>query len=99
MSSTDIAVQSGSSFMGGWVCPVTWPGAVRPHRCCLDRQKISKTILDKEIFFILWCFYLFLVFVLINLKSALLRGEQCFLEYVGHIGYQKIKNFILISKK
>jgi hypothetical protein len=32
----------------------------------LDRQKISKTILEKAFFFMLWCFYLFLTFVLIN---------------------------------
>jgi hypothetical protein len=25
----------------------------------LDRQNISKTILEKAFFFILWCFYLF----------------------------------------
>jgi hypothetical protein len=34
----------------------------------LDRQKMSKTILEKAIFFILWCFYLFSIFVLINFK-------------------------------
>jgi hypothetical protein len=34
----------------------------------LDRQKISKTILEKAFFFILWCFYLFSIFVLINFK-------------------------------
>ncbi len=34
----------------------------------LDRQKISKTILEKAFFFILWCSYLFLTFVLINFK-------------------------------
>jgi hypothetical protein len=32
------------------------------------------------------------------LKSALLRGENFFLE-IGHIGFQKIGNFMLISKK
>jgi hypothetical protein len=34
----------------------------------LDWQKISKTILEKAFFFILWCFYLFSIFVLINFK-------------------------------
>jgi hypothetical protein len=34
----------------------------------LDWQKISKTILEKVFFFILWCFYLVSVFVLINFK-------------------------------
>ncbi len=34
----------------------------------LDRQKISKTVLEKAFFFILWCFYLFSTFVLINFK-------------------------------
>ncbi len=34
----------------------------------LNRQKISKTILEKAFFFIVWRFYLFAVFVLINFK-------------------------------
>ncbi len=34
----------------------------------LDRQNISKTILEKAFFFVLWCFYLFSIFVLINFK-------------------------------
>jgi hypothetical protein len=34
----------------------------------LNRQKISKTILEKASFFIVWHFYLFSVFVLINFK-------------------------------
>ncbi len=34
----------------------------------LDRQKISKTILEKAFLFILRCFYLFSIFVLINFK-------------------------------
>jgi hypothetical protein len=34
----------------------------------LEWQKIYKTILEKEFFFIFWCFYLFLAFVLINFK-------------------------------
>ncbi len=34
----------------------------------LDRQNISKTISEKAFFFILWCFYLFSIFVLINFK-------------------------------
>ncbi len=44
----------------------------------LDRQKISKTILEKAFFFVLWCFYLFLIFVLINFKIGSLRGENFF---------------------
>jgi hypothetical protein len=35
-----------------------------------DRQKISKTILEKAFFFSLWCFYLFSIFVLINFKIS-----------------------------
>jgi hypothetical protein len=34
----------------------------------LDRQEISKTILEKAFFFIFWRFYLFSVFVLLNFK-------------------------------
>jgi hypothetical protein len=34
----------------------------------LNWQKISKTILEKAFFFIVWHFYLFLVFVLLNFK-------------------------------
>jgi hypothetical protein len=34
----------------------------------LNRQKISKTITEKAFFFIVWRFYLFAVFVLINFK-------------------------------
>jgi hypothetical protein len=34
----------------------------------LDRQEISKTILEKPFFFIVWRLYLFSVFVWINFK-------------------------------
>jgi hypothetical protein len=34
----------------------------------LNRQKIYKTILEKAFFFIVWRFYLFFVFVLVNFK-------------------------------
>jgi hypothetical protein len=34
----------------------------------LDRQKISKTILEKVFFFILWCFYLFFGFCVDKFK-------------------------------
>jgi hypothetical protein len=64
----------------------------------LDRRKISKTILEKAFFFILWCFYLFSVFVSKNLKNVFLSGELFFLA-IGHMGYQKIKDFVLNSKK
>jgi hypothetical protein len=64
----------------------------------LDWQKISKTILEKH--FSLYCgtsiFFWFLCRK-IGIK-ALLRGEIFFLK-LGHIGYQKIENFMLISKK
>jgi hypothetical protein len=44
----------------------------------LEWKKIYKTILEKAFFLIFWCFYLFSAFVLINLKSTLLRGENFF---------------------
>jgi hypothetical protein len=36
----------------------------------LDWQKIYKIVLEKAFFFILWRFYLFLVFLLKNLKNG-----------------------------
>ncbi len=63
----------------------------------LDRQKISKTVLEKAFFFIFWLFYLFLVFVLINSKISPSEVKFIFFE-IGHIGYPKIENFMLISK-
>ncbi len=38
----------------------------------LNRQKISKTILEKAFFLIFWRFYLFSVFVLLNFKNCFL---------------------------
>ncbi len=64
----------------------------------LNRQNISKTILEKAFFFIVWRFYLLMVFVLINFKIGPSEVNIFFLE-IGHIGYQKIENFMLVSKK
>jgi hypothetical protein len=36
----------------------------------LDRQKISKTVLERALSFIFWLFYLFGVFVYQNLKNG-----------------------------
>ncbi len=49
---------------------VQWFFKLTTLHIVLDRPKISKSILEKGFFFILWCFYLFLVFVLINFKIS-----------------------------
>ncbi len=86
--------------------PPPWSGTIRVQwffnltmlNVVLNWHKISKTILEKAFFFILWNFYIFLVFVSKLWKTALLRGEIFFLE-IGHTGYRKIENFMQISKK
>ncbi len=65
----------------------------------LDRQKKSKTILEKA--FILY-FAAFLSFCFLckkNWKTGLLRSKIFALKYVCTVWYKKIKNFMLISKK
>ncbi len=42
----------------------------------LNWQKISKTILEKAFFFIVWHFYLFFVFVLINFKVIIEKRKK-----------------------
>ncbi len=76
---------------------VQWFFKLTMLHAVFDRQKTSKTILEKAFFFILWRFYLFSVFVSQHLKTALLWGDF-FLFEIGHIRYQKI-DFKLISKK
>jgi hypothetical protein len=63
----------------------------------LDWQKIYKTVLEKAFFFSFWHFYLFLVPVSKNLKNSPSERWNFFFE-IGHMGYQKIENFMLIFK-
>ncbi len=60
----------------------------------LDCQKISKTFYGKGIFLFFAAFLFFSVFVLKNLKMALLRDEFFVLE-IGHTGSQK---FIILCR-
>jgi hypothetical protein len=76
---------------------VQWFFKLTMLHAVLDRQKTTKTILEKAFFFILWRFYLFSVFVSQHLKTALLWGDF-FLFEIGHTRYQK-NDFKLISKK
>ncbi len=61
----------------------------------LDRQEISKTILEKAFFFIVWCFCLFSVFVWKNFEID--PSERW--KFFSWNRSQKIENFMLISKK
>ncbi len=64
----------------------------------LDWQKISKTILEKALFFILWCFYLFSIFVLINFKIGSSERWNFFLEIGQGIKKSRILNWFQKSK-
>ncbi len=64
----------------------------------LDRQKISKTILEKAFFFILWCYYLFSTFVLNNFKIGSSERWK-FFSWNWSYRVSKSENFKLISKK
>jgi hypothetical protein len=63
----------------------------------LDRQEISKTILEKAFFFIFWCFYLFSVFVLLNFKiSDKMPPKKLYLKNKKKWDLAKLENSFLI---
>ncbi len=65
----------------------------------LNLEKISKTLLKKAFFpYILKHYLQKSVLVLKKIRKALLRDEVFFLE-IGHIGFLKIYNFVLILKR
>ncbi len=64
----------------------------------LDRQEISKTILEKTFFLIFWRFYLFSVFVLLNFKIGPSQRWN-FFSWNRPYRVSKNREFMLISKK
>jgi hypothetical protein len=65
----------------------------------LDRQDICKTILEKAFFFIFFVFLSFFGFFVKKFQNRPFKEVNIFFLEIGHIGYKKIENCMLISKK